>query len=355
MDGVQPLIRMNKIFFILFSVVLVSIYNKVEAQDPQFSQYYAAPLYLNPALAGINQIGRAGINYRNQWPSIDANFETFSAYIDNNFDEYNSSVGFIVTTDREGLVGLRSTEVGLQYSYQMLLNYKWAFRPAFQVSYTSRDLNFDKLVFGDQLNSNGLINPNSAEQFNTGLSVNYFDFALGGIAYSKNIWIGVSAHHIREPNQSFIDGASPLPRKVSIHGGYRIPIRAGSYGKGETSRGKERTLSPTFNYRSQGNFDQLDLGLYFTVEPVIFGLWYRGIPVKSTDAGGTNSESIIFMTGLTKDRLTIGYSFDYTLSELGISSGGAHEVSLIYVFRLGSKRKPSRDVRELKCPVPFIF
>ncbi|MEJ0030308.1 MAG: type IX secretion system membrane protein PorP/SprF [Bacteroidota bacterium] len=46
------------------------------AQDAQFSQFYAAPLYLNPAFAGSTNQGRVGMNYRNQWPGIDANFTT---------------------------------------------------------------------------------------------------------------------------------------------------------------------------------------------------------------------------------------------------------------------------------------
>ena len=125
--------------------------------------------------------------------------------------------------------------------------------------------------------------------------------------------------------------------------------------KGKTASGAERTLSPTFNYRSQGDFDQLDLGMYFTMSPVIFGVWYRGIPVKSPEGGGGNTESVIFMMGLTKNKITMGYSFDYTLSKLGIGSGGAHEISITYTFKGGSPRKPSREVRELKCPVPFIF
>ena len=325
------------------------------AQDPQFSQYYAAPLYLNPALAGINQQGRAGVNYRSQWPSIEASFETFSAYVDYNFDEKNSSLGLIITKDTEGLVGLSSTEIGLQYSYQVNLNYKWIFRPAFQVSYAIRDINYDKLTFGDQFDETGLVNPLSAESFNTGLSTSYADIALGGIWYSKNMWLGVAAHHIREPNQSFVAGESPLPRKVSFHGGYRIPLKAGFLTKGTTESGAERTLSPTFNYRSQGDFDQLDLGVYLTMSPVIFGLWYRGIPIKSPEGGGSNTESLIFMAGMTREKLTFGYSFDYTLSKLGIGSGGAHEISITYTFKAGSPRKPSRDVRELKCPVPFIF
>lgn len=345
---------MNKRILIIISLITVLIYNKLKAQDPQFSQYYAAPLFLNPALAGINQMGRAGVNYRNQWPAIQANFETFSAFVDNNFDEKNSSIGLIVTNDREGLAGLQSTEIGFQYAYQAILNYKWAFRPAFQASYTSRNIDFTRLTFGDQFDSNGLVNPVSMEDINADLRANYFDLALGGLFYSKNIWLGVSVHHIREPNQSFLDGDSPLPRKTSVHGGYRFPLKSG-LSKGKTINGAERSISPTFNYRSQGGFDQLDLGVYFTLDPMILGLWYRGIPLKDTQAGGSNSESLIFMLGVRKNRLTIGYSFDYTLSKLGIGSGGAHEVSAIYTFRTGGKKKPSREVRELKCPIPFIF
>jgi len=339
------------LIIIFFSTCYV--YNAV-AQDPQFSQYYSAPLYLNPALAGINQMGRAGINYRNQWPSIQANFETFSAYVDNNFDEKNSSVGLIITNDQEGTAGLRSTEIGLQYAYQVELNYKWTFRPAFQLSFTTRDLNFDKLIFGDQLDADGPTGAPTGEQFNSDFKVNYFDIALGGIVFSERIWLGVSMHHVREPNQSFLGAESKLPRKLSIHGGYRIPLNTG-YKKGETVSGARRSISPTFNYRSQGDFDQLDLGVYFTWDPVIFGLWYRGLPLKSPPGGGSNSESIILMAGLTKKSMTFGYSFDYTLSNLGIGSGGAHEISIIYTFRLGAKRKPARDVRVIKCPVPMIF
>lgn len=326
-----------------------------KAQDAQFSQYYAAPLFLNPALTGINQMGRAGVNYRNQWPAVgDANFETFSAYVDVNFDEKNSSVGLMVTTDQEGVAGLRSTEIALQYAYQVRVNHQWTFRPAIQAAYTLRDLNFNRLTFGDQIDVNGLNGNPTAEIFDSSGNVNYFDLGLGGIVFSDKIWFGVSMHHITEPDQSFLGDGSPLPRKLSLHGGYRIPLNT-DYKKGETAKGMQRSLSPTFNYRSQGAFDQLDLGLYFTWEPVIFGLWYRGIPVKVAEESITNSESLVFMFGITKKKLTIGYSFDYTISGLGIASGGAHEVSIAYTFKWGDPRKPSRDVRELKCPVPYLF
>ena len=81
---------------------------RVTAQDPQFSQFYAAPLYLNPALAGSTGQARAGINYRSQWPAIDANFTTMSAYFDYFIEDAKSGVGVILNRDVEGLAGLRS-------------------------------------------------------------------------------------------------------------------------------------------------------------------------------------------------------------------------------------------------------
>lgn len=345
--------RMYKKFLCLLLTLSFIQAEYLSAQDIQFSQFYAAPLYLNPALAGINQIGRAGVNYRNQWPSINANFETFSGYADVNFDEKNSSVGIMAVSDRAGLAGLRSDEIALQYAYQVRVKYKWTFRPAVQASFTTRHVDFSRLIFGDQLDNNGPTGGPTGELFSSD-RVNYFDLGLGGIVFSDRLWVGVAAHHIREPNQSLVGGSSTLPRKISVHGGYRIPLQT-PYKKGETASGSERSLTPTFNYRKQGRFNQLDIGTYFTIAPMIFGAWYRGIPIKQISGGSGNSEAVIMMLGVTQRRFTLGYSFDYTLSNLGIGSGGAHELSLTYSFKWGDPRKPSRDVRELKCPVPYIF
>ncbi|MCP4456605.1 MAG: type IX secretion system membrane protein PorP/SprF [Cytophagales bacterium] len=333
---------------------LALILNNLAAQDPQFSQYYAAPMYLNPGLVGINQKGSFGVNYRNQWPNIQANFETYSFYVDNHFEDIYSSFGIIFTTDREGIVGLQSNTIGLQYAYQVELTPQWTFRPGVEVAYFIRDLNFSKLTFGDQFDQNGLVNPVSAETLNTGLKAKFFNISFGGIFYTPYMWVGGAVHHITEPNQSLVGGDAKLPRRSSIHGGYRIPFGSISAKSAASTDSRERSITPTFNYRSQGNFDQLDLGAFVTLDPLLLGVWYRGIPVRKID-GVANSESIIFMVGLQQERTTIGYSFDYTISDLGIGTGGAHEISFTYTFSLADPRKPPKDVRELRCPVPFIF
>ncbi len=340
---------MRNLVCVLLLTLAVSAPLKMEAQDPQFSQFYAAPLYLNPGFAGTTPYIRAGANFRSQWPSLDAQFTTYSFYMDYFAEEYNSGLGLLITADKEGLANLTSTSVALQYAYELHINERLTFRPGVQAAYVLRDINFDKLTFGDQFDETGFINPTSAEQFNTGENVGFVDFSFGGLLFSKNFWFGVAAHHLNTPNQSFVDGNSELPIKYSIHSGYRLPLPTNSGNRGFTTDGKERSITPNFQYKRQGEFDQLEIGTYLTLEPIVFGMWYRGIPIQQEFDGFNDKESIILLVGLTADNLNIGYSFDYTISELGIASGGAHEISISYRFP-PDPRRPPKNVRQIPCP-----
>ncbi len=340
---------------LLLCVLMLALDGTVTAQDPQFSQFYAAPLYLNPAMAGSTGQARAGLNYRNQWPAIDANFTTMSAYFDYFIEDYNSAVGIILTRDREGLAGLRSLSVGLQYAYELKINENLGFRPGVQVALFNRDVNFDKLTFGDQFDpSTGqFLDQPTAETFRTNFSKTFVDISFGGVLFTRSAWLGISAWHLTQPNQSIIDESSPLPRKYSFHGGFKFYLKPGATGSGINTRKAERSIAPAIQYRHQGKFDQMDVGLYFTSEPLVLGAWYRGVPFKNID-DFVNNESIVLLLGFTqlgaKDAINIGYSFDYTISKLGPGSGGAHEFSLTYTWPMRNPRKPPKDKLIIPCP-----
>lgn len=338
------------VFFIALS--LAPIY-RAFAQDPQYSQYYAAPLYLNPALAGSELMGRVGFNYRNQWPSIEAQFTTFSAYYDTYLPEYNSGIGVHVMQDSEGASKLRSTSVSAMYSYELRLGDNLYFRPGFQASYIRREIGFyENLVFANQidpLDPTGPVLP-GADIPGLGDPVGLFSLSAGGLLFTENAWLGFSAHHLNQPNQSFVDGLSPLPRKLSLHAGYRISLGQGSMRRDFTHMSKQRYLTPTINYKRQGPFEQLDLGAYFYVEPILFGVWYRGLPYKPVE-GQSNREAIVMMVGVNLlSGLSVGYSFDYTLSQLGVQSGGAHELSLSWTIPGRNQGKPLGRDTILPCP-----
>lgn len=63
-------------FFILLVTLMWSF--SLQAQDPIYSQYYAAPIQLNPAFAGNTYTPHIAINYRNQWPSLNQAYVSYS-------------------------------------------------------------------------------------------------------------------------------------------------------------------------------------------------------------------------------------------------------------------------------------
>ena len=156
----------------LLLVVGMLVCGVVKAQDPQFSQFYAAQLYLNPAFTGSTQISRASLNYRNQWSSIDASYVTYMASFDHFFIGANSGVGLQLISDRETLAGLRNQGFSLMYAYQLPVSSRWTIRAGFQAGYFWRDLDFSKLTFGDQFDDSGLISPVTQKNFNTNWKVN---------------------------------------------------------------------------------------------------------------------------------------------------------------------------------------
>lgn len=345
----RRLLLLSCLFILLVPLV-------VTAQDPQYSQFYAAPLYLNPGYAGAMQQARVGANYRNQWPAIDANFVTISAFFDTYIENKNSGVGVLLMRDTEGRAGLNTTSVGLQYAYQLYITDWLTFRPGLQAGFANRNINFSDLTFGDQYDPDtGEIINASGESFGN-MSKSFFDISAGGILYTKNIWLGFAAHHLNTPDQAFAESANPkeLPRKMSFHGGIKLEFSPGTMGSGLYARRQERSLTPTFQYKSQGEFDQLDLGLYLTLEPLIVGTWYRGLPFKKLE-GFNNNESLVMLVGFTKkggkgEVLNIGYSYDYTISKLGAGSGGAHELSVSYSWSNRDPRKPPKNVMQIPCP-----
>ena len=350
----MPKQTVHGFLFTLTGVLSVFCSTSVLAQDPQFSQFYAAPLYLNPAFAGSSQQGRVGLNYRNQWPGVDANFTTMSAFADFYIEDKNSGVGAMITRDYVGLVGLQSISLAFQYAYQLRLTQKLSFRPGFQAAIYQRSINFGRLTFGNQFdpNTGEFIGGDSGEGLSGG---NRFfpDLSAGGLFYTPNAWLGFAAHHLTRPNNSLVGEDSNLPIKLSAHAGWKFFFRPGVMGQGVYARKAERSIAPAVQYRKQGPFTQMDVGTYFTFEPIVVGTWYRGIPFKSLN-NIINHESIVLLVGMTlkgaKDVLNIGYSYDITISRLGPGTGGSHEISLVYSWPTRNPRKPPKDKLIIPCP-----
>lgn len=344
----------SHLYSVFFLLVFLSFALKSFGQDPQYSQYYAAPLYLNPAFAGSELQARVGLNYRKQWPGLDASFTTFSAYYDTFLEDYNSGFGIMVTNDVESAAQLKSTTISGLFAYELKVGESAYFRPGFQASYMRRDIGFyENLTFANQINEQDPFGPflPGDEIPGYGEPVNMLSISLGGLFFTENFWFGLSAHHANQPNQSFLEeGISYLPTKYSLHSGYRISLGRGAMRRDFTHTYKQRYITPTVNYKRQGPFEQLDVGAYVYMEPLIFGLWYRGLPYKPVNTE-SNRDAVVMLVGFNlPSGFNIGYSFDYTVSQLGIQSGGAHEISLSYIFPDPNPGAPRKRDTLLPCP-----
>lgn len=320
---------------ILVTILIVLVMgNDLRAQDPQFTQFYAAPLYLNPAFAGTSVQSRLSANYRNQWPAIPGGWVTYAAGFDHYAPMINSGFGLMATRDQAGSGALRNTSISGIYSYEARIRKNLFIRPALQFSYVTRGINFNDLTFGDQLiREDGEVTLEAP----IGGPVNYFDFATGFLVTTPKIWFGAAAHHINEPNESLYgQNIAPIPMKISVHGGYRHKFES-RFGKNKSSG------LVAFNYKKQADFDQLDLGVYFEIHPVVLGLWYRGLFTKSNGYGHPNHDAVSLVAGWHSGRYKFGYSYDITVSQLGVgASAGAHEISISYEWANKRNKKLSK-------------
>lgn len=331
----------------LLVLALCLLASLVKAQDPTYSMFYANPLYLNPGFTGATQSQRMVLNHRNQWPNIPTAFQTYSASYDVNAYIYKSGFGIQLNGDKSGTVGLKSSQMNLLYSYK-ITGENYVISPGISFGYNHRSIDYNKLIFGDQLsfnNSSSSLPPTLDPALFDLRTINYFDFSAGVLVYDRDTWIGFSFWHLNQPNRSFLKGSSILPMKVSIHGGFKMPLNLSRNIK------KKEYLMPSFVYESQGKFDQLTVGAQMMYEPVIVGVFYRGIAIQQNVADNVNQDAITIMLGFKFKKYEIYYNYDQTVSALASYSGGAHEIAFKYYFNYDLwKAMQKKKQKYIPCP-----
>ncbi len=319
---------LTAIFLLMVAVISYS-------QDVQFTQFYANKLYLAPSFAGAVQQDRVAMSFRNQWPNLPGAFVSYSFSYDHFFSNFNSGVGLLVLRDVAGSGDLSTTNIGLLYSYDIQINNFWHIRPGIHFLYTQTGLNFDKLLWGDQLSPGGQSSTIEQPTLEHNADV---DFSSSVLAYSDRYWMGLTVDHMLKPYNSLYDSEEFIPLKLSVFGGAQV-IR-----RGRLLNPIDESLSIAFLLKSQNRINQLDLGLYWFKEPLMLGLWYRGLPFLNKERVG---DAISLLAGYKIEDFSIGYSYDFTISKLLSSTGGAHEISLIYEFN-STQRRLKRHM--IPCP-----
>ena len=329
------LLMLKKIIKICLVTFTIMFFSKSSySQDPAFSQFYANPLYLNPAFAGASKNGcpRANLNYRDQWPGIGRTYVTTSASWDQHVNSVNGGLGIIVSQDRSGAGNLNTSHASVLYSYHLPVNRKISIKAGFEASYRMITLDWTNLTFGDMIDPQyGFIYPTNEDIVNYPTTKSFPDFSTGLLAYTENFFAGFAAHHLTQPNQGFIS-ESELPTKITAHIGGNFPL--------SKYKNTVTTISPNFLYQKQQDFQQFNYGVYVNRGPIAGGLWARN--------SAKNFDSFILMIGLIQNSFKFGYSYDITVSNLKNSNTlGAHELSFTLFMPCKSRTK---SFNTISCP-----
>ncbi len=259
---------MKKNIFICLSILKIS---SCFGQDIQLTQCYANPTYLNPAYAGMNACSRFSLIHRNQWVGVSTAYKTYMASYDHMFVNKNLGLGVICSSDNSGSGALKSNYISTSIAYEASITRSSIFRFAIQPGFGTKTVDFSKLYFGDQIIRGGNV---STLETSTAKR-NYFDLSTGALFAGKNFWAGVSISHFTGPNVSLHGSTYDyLPTKYTLHAGKKFVLN-----KFERTASKQKSLTPTVIYKSQKEFDQMDIGLYYNKSFFSLGLWYRGLPV----------------------------------------------------------------------------
>ena len=321
--------------FLLF-VLLTNV--NLFSQDVQFSQFYTAKFNNAPSFAGTAEDGRFTLLFRDQWPMLKNTFLTYGFALDYSLSSLNGGLGAYAMQDYSNGGGFVITNTGIQYSYIVEINPVWQFRPGLQFSCINKNIDLNKITFGSQLSFDGTTNdyPVNIESGN----VTNFEAAASGLFYSDRSWVGMNVDHMPITKKTFAGEKTVIPVKFTSFGGILIKRIQGRLLYDRTYI----YLSYLFKY--QNKFKQLDFGIYWAKKGLELGLWYRGLPFIKNEYGKFDNSALIFKGGIEFNYYTIGYSYDYSLSTTGAMTGGAHEISMVYLFNLtdDSKKKKHKMV-----------
>ncbi len=324
--------KYKKYSLFLLSVLLINV--KICSQDVQFSQFYTAKFNIAPSFAGTAEDGRFTLLTRDQWPMLKNAYLTFAFALDYSISSLKGGLGIYGMQDYSNGGGYVTTNLGIQYSYAVKLNSLWQFRPGLQISSINKKIDLNKITFGSQLSFDGTNSeyPVNIESSNT----TNFEAATSVLFYSDICWLGMNVDHIPLTNNTFSGESAVIPVKFISFGGILMKKFQGRLLYNRTY------FYFSYLFKYQNNFKQLDLGVYFSLKGLEFGIWYRGLPFIKNSYEKFNNSALIFKGGIEFKNCILGYSYDCSLNTTGITTGGAHEVSMVYLFNLTNDLKKKK-------------
>lgn len=301
----------------VMAIGLLSGASSSAQQLPQVSQFLSQRYMMNPAVAGERPEFEVRAMNRYQWTGITDAPRTFVLSLQGPLRNPKIGLGGHLFTDNAGPT--RRTGIQLSYAYHLRLN-----------DYTKLALgvSMGMLQFAIDGSKITLSSQDDPALFGELSSQLVFDACFGAYLYGDDFYIGASAPQMLRNQINLYESSNPSLSRLENHfygfGGYRWKIN-----------------------------DQ------FMLEPAILVKYVSPAPLKTdinlrchyrdmvwAGASWRSNDAWVAMVGYNwNQRLMVGYSFDFSTSNIRNHSDGTHEIQL--GFRFGTEtRKPEPAGKE---------
>lgn len=294
-------------------------------QDPQFSQYMFNTLVINPAYAGYKETYNASLLHRDQWTGFEGAPKTQSLILDGAFGaDKKIGLGLSIMNDKAGLQ--RQTSAHANYAYRIPVGDEARLALGISIGVAQYSLNPSDAHIEDETDGN------FADK-----QTYFVPDARFGVHYSNSkFYAGLSATNLISNSINYQQvGKNTIARQgrnYFLTAGYLFDLNP-NFKLKPSFLLKEDTKGPT----------SLDINSFVLVkESVWIGATYRaGVNLwKKTDWNSStfSQNSLVgVVEAFVRKNVRVGYSYDYSLSDLGDYTNGTHEISLGFTLNTNKK------------------
>lgn len=291
-------------------LAMVIIVNSTFAQqDPMYTQYMFNTQSINPAYAGTwESVGFLALA-RQQWVGFDGAPQTYTFSFQAPLKNEKVALGFNVISDKIGLEN-RFSLFG-DYSYQLQVTRKSFIRLGLKGGFTNYSNNLQEY----QLFPNGLTDPLFQGEIDNKFIPN---FGIGAYLYNKNYYVGLSIPKLltTEVENNYNNYS------VQAEMRHYFLIAGAIFDLGENLKFKPTVLGKA-NFGESSSPFQADLTASFLIKE---RFWLGGM-YRTGDAFGFIAQWII------DRKLRLGYSIDFSTSNLQNHHNGTHEIMISYELK----------------------
>ncbi len=297
-------------------IVLILLVNNLQAQQQAvYSNFLMNDYYYNPAIAGSKNVHVANINYRNQW----VGFEDAPVNMNANFygslkNKGKVGYGASIISEKSGLTN--TTGIYLNYAQHFKLSKTVKLGFGIQPGFIQYRVRLYDAILADQ-----------GDELLTGTvySANAVDVNAGFNLYSKKFFVMGSVQHLLGKQIQFTTYNSSLAFHFNGIVGYNFLFKK-----------KKFELQPSLMIKYNKPVPVQITGM---LKGTFNSKYWLGLIYRSDDAIGVSLGMMI------KERLNIGYGYDYSMSKIRKYNSGSHEIMLSFII---TKKRPTLDEQDDK-------